>query len=172
MPILRMKFGMKLSTTFVSNLIMMLTSIHSLTRWAVLFFGLWTLFNAVRGVVSKKGYDKPDNLSNLFFMISCDIQLLIGIIIYVSNGWFEKLTGGMGPVMKDTYSRFFAVEHAFTMILAWILVHVGRTAVKKASSHKKHKAMLLYFGLALLLILISIPWPFREVIGKALFPSF
>lgn len=150
---------------------MALISIHSLTRWAVLFFGLWTVYNGIRGMISKKSFDKRDNLGNLFFMISCDIQLLLGIILYVSNGWFERLTGGMGELMKDPYNRFFAVEHAFTMILAWILVHVGRTAVKKAHAHKKHKLMLMYFGGALLLILISIPWPFRDTIGKALFPS-
>ena len=150
---------------------MALISIHSITRWAVLIFGLWTIFNAISGLISKRGYNKADNLSNLFFMISCDIQLLIGIILYVTNGWFAKLTGGMGEVMKDPYNRFYAMEHGLTMIIAWILVHVGRTSVKKASEDKKHKIMLRYFGLAFLLIIVSIPWPFRQVIGKALFPS-
>jgi hypothetical protein len=151
---------------------MLLNNLHSLTRWAVLIFGAFTIINAVTGLIQKRAYNKADNLSNLFFMISCDVQLLLGLILYFSNGWVTKFQGGMGGVMKDPYTRFFAVEHALTMIIAWVLVHMGRVAVKKANDDKKHKLMFRYFGIALLLIIISIPWPFRQIIGKSLFPHF
>ena len=79
----------------------------------------------------------------------------------------------MGPVMKNSYDRFFTVEHTTMMILAWILVHVGRTSVKRASTDAaKHRKMLLFFGLALLLILAAIPWPFRTEIARPLFRWF
>ncbi len=79
----------------------------------------------------------------------------------------------MGPVMKNNYDRFFTVEHSAMMILAWILVHVGRTAVKKAPTDTaKHKKMLGFFGVAILLILLSIPWPFRPEIARPLFRWF
>ena len=65
------------------------------------------------------------------------------------------------------------MEHASMMILAWILVHVGRVAVKKAGSDAaKHKKMLLFFGLAFVLILASIPWPSREAIARPLLRWF
>ncbi|RYG40693.1 MAG: hypothetical protein EOO01_26770 [Chitinophagaceae bacterium] len=103
-------------------------------------------------------------------MICCDIQLLIGIILVVANGWWDKLKGGMGEVMKDPYNRFFTVEHALMMIIAWIMVHVGRSAVKKATlDSAKHRKVLIFSGIALLLILISIPWPFRELVGRPWF---
>lgn len=146
---------------------------HNILRWAVLLFGLWTLINALTGVMSKRAYSANDNRSNLFFMICCDIQLLLGLALYFSNSWFDKLKSGGAAVMKNSYDRFFTIEHASLMILAWILVHVGRTSVKKASTDAaKHKKMLLFFGLALLLILISIPWPFREAIARPLFRWF
>ena len=142
-------------------------------RWAILLFGLWTLLNAITGIMSKRAYTANDNRSNLFFMISCDIQLLLGLALYFSNSWFDKLKTGMGPVMKNSYDRFFTVEHTTMMILAWILVHVGRTSVKRASTDAaKHKKMLLFFGLALLLILAAIPWPFRTEIARPLFRWF
>ena len=142
-------------------------------RWAILLFGLWTLLNAITGVMSKRAYTANDNRSNLFFMISCDIQLLLGLALYFSNSWFDKLKTGMGPVMKNSYDRFFTVEHTTMMILAWILVHVGRTSVKRASTDAaKHRKMLLFFGLALLLILAAIPWPFRTEIARPLFRWF
>ena len=147
--------------------------LHNILRWAIVVFGLWTLLNALSGVMSKRLYSLNDNRSNLFFMISCDIQLLLGLILYFSNAWFDKLKSGMGPVMKNGYDRFFTIEHSLMMILAWILVHVGRTAVKKASTDPaKHRKMLLFFGLAFLLILAAIPWPFRTEIARPLFRWF
>jgi hypothetical protein len=105
-------------------------------------------------------------------MIFCDLQLLLGIILLYSNGWFAKMKT-MGEVMKNSYDRFFIVEHGFIMILAWILVHVGRTAVKKAAPESKHKKTLLFFGIAILLILISIPWSFKGgAIARPDFPKF
>ena len=146
--------------------------IHNLLRWAVLLFGVWTLINALTGVFSKRNYTANDNRSNLFFMISCDIQLLIGLILYFSNSWFDRLKD-LGSNRKDPYNRFFTMEHMSLMIVAWILVHVGRASVKRADTDAaKHKRMLIFFGIALLLILVSIPWPFREVIGKPYFRWF
>jgi uncharacterized membrane protein len=146
--------------------------LHNLVKWLVLLFGLLTLMNALGGVFKKRGYTESDNKSNLFFMISCDIQLLLGLILYFANGWFARLKD-LGNNMKEPYNRFFTMEHMSMMILAWILVHIGRAQVKKAKTDaSKHKKMLLFFGLAILLILASIPWPFREVIGKPLFRWF
>jgi hypothetical protein len=152
---------------------MILIALHNLLRWAVLIFGVWTVLNAATGYFSKRDFTKKDNLSNLFFMISCDIQLLLGLLLYFSNNWFNMLRTNGSQVMKDSTMRFFAMEHAVMMLLAWILVHIGRSAVKRAdSSELKHKRMLIYFGVALLLILAAIPWPFRNEIGRGLFPQF
>ena len=146
---------------------------HNLLRWAVLLFGIWTVVNAVSGLASKRRYSLSDDKSNLLFMISCDIQLLLGLILFFSYSWFDKLKGGMGAVMKNRYDRFFTVEHAGMMILAWILVHVGRSAIKRAATdNKKHKKMLLFFGLAFLIIIASIPWPFRAEIARPFYRWF
>ena len=146
--------------------------LHNLVKWFVLFFGLLTLLNAFGGVFKKRIYTESDNKSNLFFMISCDIQLLLGLILYFANGWFARLKD-LGNNMKEPYARFFTMEHMSMMIVAWILVHIGRVQVKKAKTDAaKHKKMLIYFGLAILLILVSVPWPFREVIGKPWFRWF
>lgn len=145
---------------------------HNLLRWAVLLFGLWTLINALTGTFSKRPYSKADDKSNLFFMISCDIQLLLGLILFFTGVWFEKIKAGMGDVMKNTVDRFFTVEHAGMMLLAWALVHIGRSSVKRAPQQSKHKKMLIFFGLALLIILASIPWPFRADIARPLYRWF
>lgn len=147
-----------------------IAAIHNIIRWAVLLFGVLTVLNAFTGTVKKRVFTESDNKSNLLFMISCDIQLLLGLILLFGNHWMSR----MQNLKTDVSVRFFIMEHAFMMILAWILVHVGRVVVKKAGTDAgKHKRMLIFFGLALLLILISIPWPFRQAgISRQLLPSF
>jgi hypothetical protein len=148
--------------------------IHNILRWAVLLFGVWAVFAALGAVISKRAYKSGDNKVSLFFMISCDIQLLLGLILYFTGMWFEKVKSGMGAVMKDADERFYALEHGLMMIIAWLLVHVGRSMVKRGGTDaQKHKRTLIYFGIALLIILIMIPWPFRsEHIRRELFPKF
>ena len=102
--------------------------LHNLLRWGVLIFGLWTLLNALTGVFGRRKYTAGDNRSNLLFMIFCDIQLLFGLILYFNNAWFDRLKD-LGNNMKDPYNRFFTMEHMSMMIIAWILVHVGRASV-------------------------------------------
>src|SRR5665213_2426558 len=115
--------------------------LHNLFRWLILIFAFWAIISAISGLASKRVYSLNDGRSNFFFMLSMDIQLLLGLALY-----------------------FITVEYSVIMIIAWILVHVGRVAVKKAvTSPGKYKRTLLYFGISLLLILISIPWPFREI---------
>lgn len=146
--------------------------LHNLIRWAVLLFGILTLVNALSGYFKKRLFTNSDDKSNLFFMISCDIQLLLGLILYFSNGWFDRLKD-LENNMKDPGSRFFTMEHLTMMLLAWVLVHIGRVKVKKAvTDSAKHKKMLIFFGLAIVLILASIPWPFREAIARPLFRWF
>ena len=146
--------------------------LHNILRWLILIFGIVTVFNAISGIRTKRAYNGKDDKASLFFMIFMDLQLLIGLILFFSNGWFDKIKAGMGAVMKSNYDRFFIVEHTLMMILAWMLVHVGRTVVKRAENENKHKKMLVFFGLALLLILLSIPWPFRPDIARPFFRGF
>ena len=147
--------------------------LHNLIRWAVLLFGLWTLINGLTGVLGKRKYSAGDNRTNLFFMISCDIQLLLGLILYFNNGWFSQLKNNAKVVMHDSGMRFFSVEHLTMMLLAWILVHIGRSSVKKAGTDAgKHQRTLVIFGIAILLILSSIPWPFRDAIARPFFRWF
>lgn len=143
--------------------------LHNILRWGILLFGLLTVFSAISGVMGKRPYSSGDNRNNLLFMIFFDIQLLLGLGLFFSNHWFHKLRDGMGAVMKNPVDRFFTIEHSLLMIIAWILVHAGRTAVKKAvSDESKHKKTLIFAGIALVLILVSIPWPFRAEIARPL----
>ncbi|HVI47403.1 MAG TPA: hypothetical protein VM802_21195 [Chitinophaga sp.] len=142
--------------------------IHSLLRWAIVLAGIWAVIRALKGVNGKTPFTGADNKAGLFFMIFFDLQLLVGLALYFFFSDIAK-TGlaDMGAAMKNSTLRFFTVEHETLAILAFILVHVGKAKVKKAASDaQKHKLALIFYGIALLLVLILTPWPFRAALGK------
>lgn len=143
----------------------MLISVHSILRWVVLGAILYAIVKAWQGKQKQLAYSAADNQASLFAMISCDIQLLIGLVLYFIGGMGLKniQANGMGFVMSNAVSRFFAVEHLSMMLLAIVLVHIGRSRSKKAGNDAaKHQAVFVFYTIALVLILAAIPWPFRE----------
>ena len=70
----------------------------------------------------------------------------------------------MGAAMKEPVLRFYAVEHVTIMSIAIVFVTVGRISSKKMKTDwQKHKRVFVFYSIALLLVLVAIPWPFREV---------
>lgn len=151
----------------------MLTGIqhlHNFLRWFVLLFALWTIIKSIGGMSGGKAFSKADKRPALLLMITADIQLLLGLILYVSNGWFKVLTGG--GFMKLPAQRFWAMEHMVGMLIGIILIHVGYSGIKKnISDGAKFKRLFWCTLIGLIVILATIPWPFREIVGRPLFPG-
>ena len=75
-------------------------------------------------------------------------------------------------VMKDKFYRFFWVEHPLFMILAIVMLTLAHGMAKKAVPDEvKYKRAFWYFIIALLMILVAVPWPFRTGIGRPWFPG-
>jgi hypothetical protein len=70
-------------------------------------------------------------------------------------------------VMKDSFYRFYLVEHPLLMILAVVLITWARTKAKTLSYKPVSYALLI----SLLMILAAMPWPFREIVGRPWFPG-
>lgn len=134
--------------------------LHSWLRWVALGLLVASLVLAVQ----KNSSPKAAKLS-LFTMISYDVQLLIGLLLY--GGLSPKMApifADFGAAMKDSVSRFFAVEHLMGMVIAIALVHIGHALGKRASDGAAAaKKRLVFFSLALVVTLASIPWPFRQL---------
>ena len=75
---------------------------------------------------------------------------------------------GMAAAMKDKVTRFWAVEHILTMIIAIAFITIGHVKYKKGGNPK---TTLILYIIALLLIFSAIPWPFRTEIARPLFPG-
>ncbi|WP_142686066.1 hypothetical protein [Chitinophaga polysaccharea] len=149
---------------------MLINYVHSFLRWAILLAGLWAVIRSLKGVTGNAPYAAADKKAGLFFMIFCDLQLVVGLILFFLSPLSKAGIADMGGAMKDPVLRFFTVEHETMAIIAIALVHIGKSKIKKAvSDAQKHKLGLIFFGLALILILALIPWPFRAALGKGWF---
>jgi len=145
--------------------------LHSFLRWAIVLAGIWAVIRSLKGVTGKTPFTAADSKAGLFFMILCDLQLLVGLILLFFVSPLAKAgLSDMGAAMKSPVLRFFTVEHEVMAVIAIALVHIGKSKIKKAASDaQKHKLGLIFFGLALVVILALIPWPFREALGKGWF---
>jgi hypothetical protein len=150
-----------------------LLHLHSFLRWVILIFLLVAIYKSFTD--RNKSYTGGHKKTGIFLMICADIMLLLGLYQWFTGPWGLKSiqTNGMGVVMKNSVLRFFAIEHLIGMLIAIILIHIGYSYAKKnIPDSVKHKRTLVFFGLALLVILISIPWPFRLVgSGRVWFPG-
>lgn len=137
--------------------------IHSLLRWAILLTGIWAVLRAFMGVSGKSPFTGADKKAGLFFMISFDLQLVAGLLLYfVTSPVVKTALADMKLAMKDSVLRFYAVEHITMAVFAFVLVHIGYSKVKKATTDaQKHKTALIFFGIALIIVFLLIPWPFR-----------
>ena len=90
-------------------------------------------------------------------------MLIVGVyqVFFGRFGISKGLPAGV-ELMKDKFYRFFWIEHPILMVLAIILITIARGKAKNAN----YKSLTWLLAIALLAILISIPWPFRDIIGE------
>jgi len=141
-----------------------LLHLHSILRWIVLLLLLVAIFNSL--VAGNRPFIRTDARTGSLLVIFADVMLLIGLALWYwgPRGYKIIETMGMSAAMKDPTARFFAVEHTAGMLIAIILLHIGKAQGRKAISDKaKHRRTLVFYLLALLIILVSIPWPFRQI---------
>ena len=150
-----------------------LVIIHSWLRWILLILLLASIVKSFSGLSSKKSLTAGDKKLWLFTMISAHTTLLIGLILLLF-GRFGILTVTLPPgtsMMKDSFFRFYWVEHPLMMIIAIVFITIARGQAKKSVPDAvKYKKAFWFFIIALLLILASVPWPSREIIGRPLIP--
>jgi hypothetical protein len=130
---------------------------HSGLRWLVLAFLLGAIANAAIKMKRSTVFTPSDKFMALLPLIMVHIQLLIGVVLYILSPKVVFTTGMFGIRIL----RFFTVEHTILMILAITIVTIGYRKIKAAgSAAARFKTQLLFYSAGLIIILISIPWPF------------
>jgi len=135
--------------------------LHSGIAYVALLMLIVVVINAVAGIVSKREFSSRDRKISLFGLIVAHVQLLIGLVLYFVSPWgmASIRNSGMGEVMKNAEMRQMAVEHPLINIIAIVLITIGWSKHKAASTPKaKFNNILIFYALGLLLILSRIPW--------------
>ena len=137
----------------------MMKTIHSYWAYLVLIVLLLAVVNAIIGLVKKREFSDKDLRIGLFTLIFSHIQLLIGLGWYFSSPYFKALKTSGSEVMGDSATRLLAVEHPIMMIIALVLITIGWSKHKKKTEDAaKFKTFVIFYGIALVLILARIPW--------------
>ena len=134
-----------------------LTFTHSLLRYGLL------LIVAIAGGLHLRGWllQRPilvyERTLAIVAVIVAHTQLAVGLMLYAINfGTFSRMRGEVG--------RYWKFEHIGTMIIAIILVTLGRSLAKRAKEERaKQLRVAVFYLIGLALMLWATPWPFREI---------
>lgn len=116
----------------------LLITLHGEVRWLVLLVALVALVKFILGYVQAKEYTATDKKIMLAYTILFDIQVLLGLIIILFGG-------GLNP---------HRIEHATTMIIALVVVHLNVRWRGSSDSKKvfRNNTIVILISLALVLL--------------------
>ena len=85
----------------------------------------------------------------------------------------ETFRANPGAAMKVAALRFFGMEHLVLMVAAAVVATIGSARSRRAPDEaSKNKTARTFFVIAMVLVLLGIPWPFRgDGVGRGLFPG-
>ncbi|WP_187271027.1 cytochrome B [Neolewinella aurantiaca] len=133
---------------------------HSGLRWVVLILLVAAIVNAFGKRSGGTVYPAKNKLG-LFALISVHVQLLLGLVLYL---FLSPLANFEGDIMGNAVTRFYTVEHLVGMVIGIVLVTMGYSKAKRqAGINKGWKTIGVFYLIGLIVILASIPWPFRNL---------
>lgn len=135
--------------------------LHSYLRYFILILLVIVIVIALVGLISKKPYTRRDGKVGLFLFVCTHTQFLVGIVLYFVSPFVQF----SGTAMKDPTSRYWLVEHNTAMIIAIVLITLARATSKKMPvDQDKHKRMLIFNLLALIIIAVAIGLSGRNIL--------
>ncbi len=141
--------------------------IHSILRWLILISLLSAIFISFRGWFQKRTYTKTDNVLRVATMTLAHLQLVFGLCLYFISPLIKFFFSNFKSAVKVKDVRFFGMEHSVIMIIAIIIITIGSIMTKrKTNDTDKFKTLAIWFTVALIIIFISIPWPFLSFVSN------
>jgi hypothetical protein len=133
---------------------------HNIVRWVVLILGVIAVGRALIGWFGRSEWTDTDRRLGVYFTSSIDVQLLLGLVLYLFlSPITREVFRNFGEAMGNPGLRFFGLEHAFYMVLAVIFAHLGSVFSKRASEPAaKFRTAAIWYGLALIVVLLGMPW--------------
>jgi|TARA_B110000914_G_scaffold92559_1_gene81408 hypothetical protein len=133
----------------------MSTGLMHLHHYFPFLFFIVLIISIVRSGLNKIPNAKKDIFLALTLILA-HIQLLIGLVLLIPK--MATVVDWSG-VMGNAASRVLLVEHPLTMLIAVVLITLGKVKAKKIEDNAKaNKTVFGYFTVALILIALRTPW--------------
>ncbi|NMH87762.1 hypothetical protein [Flavivirga algicola] len=137
---------------------------HSIIRWLVLIFILYTIYRASTGFVKNRSFSRTDNAFRHWTATIAHIQLMVGIVLYTQSPIVTYFWSDTGVGLQNSELTFYGIVHLLLMLTAIVFLTIGSALAKRKPTDKeKFKTMLVWFSIALVIIFIAIPWPFSPL---------
>lgn len=147
--------------------------LHSFTRWLVLMLLVYSIYRSLIGMARRRMFSPRDDAFRHWTATAAHIQLVIGILLYTQSPVVSGYWAHPGPVHHDMPTFFFAVIHMSLMLISIVVLTIGSALVKRKVTDKvKFRAMSMWFSVALILLLIAIPWPFSPLAARPYLRTF
>jgi hypothetical protein len=146
--------------------------VHSIIRWFVLISLVYAIYRSYIGYRSKLLFSKSDDTVRHWAATIAHIQLVIGFTLYIKSPLVKYFWANKnGHASPD--GSFFGWMHLLWMLIAIVVITIGSAKAKrKLNDAEKFRTLLVWFSIALLIILIAIPWPFSPLANRPYIRSF
>ena len=150
-----------------------LLALHSLTRWLVLVSLLYAIINSYRGWLFNKPWLRSDDIIRHTTATIAHVQLVLGALLYFISPLVNYFLHNFSEAIHNRSIRFFGMEHITMMLIGITVITIGSAKAKrKTTDREKFKTLAIWFTIALLIILSSIPWSFSPLISRPNFRGF
>lgn len=122
-----------------------LLTLHSLVRWAVVLVALATILKFALGLAQKQPYDKAARGLAAGFSGLMDTQLLLGLLFFILNG--AAIEGGFA--IRQRW------EHLAVMLIAVVVSHLP-AMWKKLDDQSRYRNGLIAIIAAILLVVVGV----------------
>lgn len=128
---------------------------------------------AYNGWYTNRKFSRFDNAVRQWTATIAHIQLILGLWLYVISPFANQFLKDFNNSVHQRDLRFFGMEHSLMMFIAIALVTVGAVTTKrKPVDNDKFRAMAIWYTIALLIIVASIPWVFSPFTSRPNFRPF
>jgi hypothetical protein len=134
-----------------------LKHLHSGFAYLVLLSLVVVIGYSLMTLVKKGSFTEKVRKSALIVFIFSHLQLLFGLVLYTISP--VGISSFSSDAMGDSLMRLYTLEHPIMMIVAIILITIGYIKAKKPGDDTRRlRTIVVYYSIALILMLFVIPW--------------
>lgn len=131
-------------------------NLHGIFAYISLILLVVAVIYAIYSLLRKTEYGKPARIISMLALSGVHMQIIIGLVLYFLSPL--GLSNVSKEMMKNSTSRFYALEHPVMMLFGIALITIGYVRSKKASDKKrKFLSITIFYAIGLLCLLSRMP---------------